>query len=165
MKTIIIYGSTTGNAKSTALAIGRGFKESKVVDVSEFNFDELENYDLLIFGTSTAGFGDLQDEWEDNINKLDNIDLSKKNIAIFGTGDQLGYPDSFAGSLSYIYEKVLSKGARVIGKTSTEGYNFKYSASVIDDKFVGLVIDDENQVNLTDQRIKDWVVQLVEELG
>ena len=164
MKTIIIYGSTTGNAEDAANSIGKGFKDSVVTDVADFDFDELVDYDLLILGTATAGAGELQDEWEDKIDLFDIHDLSDKTIAIFGTGDQEGYPDTFAGSLNYIYEKVKDSGAKLVGRTSTAGYEFEASDSVRDDEFIGLVIDDENQAQFTDQRIKDWVVQLVSEI-
>lgn len=164
MKTIIIYGSTTGNAADTAKLIGKGFVDSRVEDVSGFEFDELSEYDLIILGTSTAGAGELQDEWEDKIDLLDTLDLSEKTIAIFGTGDQLGYPDTFAGSLNYIYTKLENSGAKLVGRTSVEGYNFNESESVRGEQFVGLVIDDENQANKTDERVKNWVVQIVEEM-
>lgn len=163
MKTVIIYGSTTGNAEDAAKSIGNGFENSLVSDVCDFDLKELANYDLIILGSSTAGAGDLQDEWEDKIDELDNIDLSKKTVAIFGTGDQEGYPETFAGALSFIYAKVENSGAKLIGKTSTDGYEFDESDSVQGNKFVGLVIDDENQAQFTDKRIKDWILQLTDE--
>ncbi len=164
MKIIIIYGSTTGNAEDAANSIGKGFKDAVVQDVASFDFDELNDYELIILGTATAGAGELQDEWEDKIDILDIHDLSEKTIAIFGTGDQEGYPDTFAGSLNYIYEKVEDSGAKLIGRTPVAGYEFEDSDSVRGDEFIGLVLDDENQAQFTDQRVKDWVVQLVSEM-
>ena len=40
------------------------------------------------------------------------------------------------------------------------GYDFEGSAAVEDGYFVGLVLDEENQSNLTPQRIKQWVEQI-----
>jgi flavodoxin I len=36
---------------------------------------------------------------------------------------------------------------------------------VKDGKFVGLVLDEDNQSELTDGRIKNWVAQLKQEFG
>lgn len=164
MKTIIIYGSTTGNVEASAKLISEGFKESKVVDIADFEIKNIVDYDIIILGTSTAGSGELQDEWEDKIDELDSVDLSNKTIAIFGTGDQYGYPNTFAGGLNYLYEKVSASNAKIVGLTSIEGYEFAKSESVRGDKFVGLVLDDENQPGKTDQRVKDWVVQIAGEM-
>lgn len=164
MKTIIVYGSTTGNTEDAANLIGNGFKDAVIQDVADYDFNNITDFDLIILGTATAGAGDLQDEWEDKIDLLDIYDLSDKTIAIFGTGDQEGYTDTFAGSLNYIYEKVENSGAKLIGRTSTEGYEFEDSASVRGDEFIGLVLDEENQAQFTDQRVKDWVVQLISEI-
>ncbi|MGL1893545.1 MAG: flavodoxin [Spirochaetaceae bacterium] len=164
MKTIIIYGSTTGNAKESAEVIAHSFKEADLMDVCDVNVSDIKDYELLILGTSTAGHGDLQDEWEDKIGALSELNLAGKTVAIFGTGDQESYPDSFAGSLNYLYNAAENGGAKLIGRTSTDGYIFNKSESARGNQFVGLVLDDENQANKTDQRVKDWVVQLVEEL-
>ena len=48
-------------------------------------------------------------------------------------------------------------GITVVGKTSTDGYSFGGSKAVVDGEFIGLVIDENNQSNLTDERIKNWV--------
>lgn len=160
METIIIYGTTTGNAENTAISIGNKFEDSTVEDVAGFNLEEISNYDLVILGTSTGGFGEVQDDWEEKLDQLGEIDLKGKTVALFGTGDQEGYSDSFASSINYLYEKVENSGAKIVGWTSIEGYNFAESDSVRGDKFIGLVIDDDNQPQLTDDRIKKWAEQI-----
>ena len=45
----------------------------------------------------------------------------------------------------------------MVGKTSTDGYSFNDSRAVVDGEFVGLVIDENNQSELTDERIKTWI--------
>lgn len=82
-----------------------------------------------------------------------------KTIALVGLGDQDIYGDTFCGGLSYIYKKV-SKQGKVIGQTSTDGYTFDDSEAVVDGKFVGLIIDEVNQEDMTEQRIKAWVEML-----
>jgi len=165
MKTIIIYGTTTGNTEDVAKLIGQEIEDSEVVDVSSFEFDTITDYDLILLGSATFGFGELQDEWEEKADALDLYDISKKRVGIFGTGDQVSYPDSFAGSLSHLYNKVVESEAKIVGRTSTEGYDFEESESVVDGKFVGLVIDEDNQAQLTNKRVSDWVKQIKEEIA
>ena len=43
--------------------------------------------------------------------------------------------------------------------------DFKKSKALRDGKFLGLVIDIENQDNLTDKRVKAWALQLQKEMG
>ncbi|MCG3719261.1 flavodoxin, partial [Aliarcobacter butzleri] len=50
------------------------------------------------------------------------------------------------------------------GFTSTEGYYHDGSKAQIDDKFVGLVIDEDNQSDLTDERIENWVNNIKSEI-
>jgi flavodoxin I len=42
----------------------------------------------------------------------------------------------------------------MIGRWSTEGYQFEHSDSIIDGQFVGLVLDQRGQPQLTEERIK-----------
>jgi flavodoxin I len=53
----------------------------------------------------------------------------------------------------YLYEQFKQCGATMIGAWDTTGYNFKSSKAVIDNCFVGLALDQENQKELTPQ---DW---------
>ena len=51
-------------------------------------------------------------------------------------------------------------GAKLIGKVPTAGYTFDSSKSVVDGKFCGLPIDEDNESELSDQRLADWVQQI-----
>jgi len=164
VKTLIVYGSTTGVTKSIAESIGSKFDGAVLKDVSDSGcFSDFGAYELVILGTSTWGIGDLQDDWLDKVNELDGLDFSGKCVALFGTGDQTGYPDSFISSVKEIYTKVEKQGAKIIGFTSTEGYSYDDSDAVVDDKFICLAIDDDNQSDKTDGRIDAWVKQVNEE--
>lgn len=48
----------------------------------------------------------------------------------------------------------------MVGQTPTDGYHFEASKAVEGGKFVGLVIDEDNQDDLTDERISKWVEQI-----
>ena len=63
-----------------------------------------------------------------------------------------------------LYTYIKYNNINLIGKTSTEGYEFEESRSVEKGKFIGLAIDDKNQKELTEERIVNWVNQLKEEM-
>ncbi len=157
----IYYGTTTGNTQEVAEEIAKklGVEKSDLHDVSKANTD-FSNYDVLLFGSSTLGMGDLQDDWEDYISKLKSADLNGKKVAIFGCGDSSSYSDTFCDAMRKIYDVVKDKGCEVIGQVSTEGYTYDDSESVVDGKFVGLPIDNDNESDMTSDRISAWVTSL-----
>jgi flavodoxin II len=88
-------------------------------------------------------------------------------VAIFGLGDQVGYPQWFQDALGYLWAKVVNLGARPIGLWPNKGYEFEQSKALTEDEkfFLGLALDDENQFNLTDQYIDQWCQQILLEFG
>ena len=163
----IIFGSTTGNTESAARkiheALGNGAEAPR--SISEVSAEELAGYDALVLGVSTWGAGDLQDNWEDALPKLDSIRLTRKKVAVFGLGDQEGYSDTFVDAIGTVARKVLECGAQLVGMVSTDGYEFDASTAVVDGKFVGLPLDDDNQSDRTDARIAAWVETLKTEFA
>jgi flavodoxin I len=158
----IFYGSSTGNTEGAAKDLQNLFGKdvATVFDVADAGAEDIENFSNLIFGCSTWGIGDLQDDFETFIKDLQSADLNGKKVAIFGFGDQDTYPDSFVDAIGEIYEAVAGKGCEVVGKVSTDGYDFDDSRAVIDGEFVGLPLDEENQSNLTETRLKNWAETL-----
>lgn len=160
-KTIIIYGSTTGNTETAAELIQEklgGDVELKNVDSAEAA--DLADHDNLILGTSTWGAGDLQDDWEGFIEELEGADLNGKTVALFGLGDSDSYPDTFTNAMAEIYNSIKDKGCTIVGSVSTDGYEYSESESVVDGKFVGLALDYDNQEDLSEERIENWVEQI-----
>jgi flavodoxin I len=49
------------------------------------------------------------------------------------------------------------------GFTSTDGYNHSDSKALRDGKFCGLMCDEDNQYDLSEDRAKDWIDQLKKE--
>ena len=143
-KAAVYYGSSTGNTQDVAKLIAQKLEISNVYDVASAKAD-FAAYDVLIFGSSTWGIGDLQDDWEGFISKLKSADLSGKKIAIFGCGDSASYNDSFCDAMAKIYNEINDKGCTIIGKTSTDGYSFDSSEAVIDGVFVGLALYPDNE--------------------
>lgn len=165
-KTGLFYGVST---KKTAL-IGKQIQEAfgentaDIVSVEEASKKNFERYDNLIVGASTWFDGELPTYWDELLPDLENLNMKGKKVAIFGLGDQEGYPENFVDGIGLLAEFFEAAGAEIVGHTSTEGYKFENSRAIRDGKFLGLAIDLENQADLTAPRIAAWVAQLKKEL-
>lgn len=173
MKTVgIYYGSTTGNTANAARLIEKNLKERVdagerivCVDIAHVQAETVLDADWLILGVSTWNVGDLQEDWEDALVKLAPLDFSGKKVALFGLGDQYGYADTFQDGLGILADALETRGAILVGRTATDGYDFEASLAVRDDTFVGLALDEDNQGNLTAKRIENWVTNLMAEFA
>ncbi|MDR2027138.1 MAG: flavodoxin [Prevotellaceae bacterium] len=167
MKNIaIIYGSSTDNTKNVARKIAKKLSAENVLlkDVSTVDFSDLANCSNIILGTSTWGLGDLQDDWNSRIPELQKVDLTGKTLAFFGLGDSSSYSDTFADGMGLLYEAIEGKGFKHVGETSTDGYSFDSSVAVKNGKFIGLALDEDNESNLTEQRLNAWIESIIPEL-
>ena len=156
MNTAIFYASSTGNTENIAQEISKNLEGIPAFDISQKGVDEISNFDKLILGISTWGEGELQDDWDELWEDFCEIDFSGKTVALFGLGDQDSYADEFVDALGLLYNQVKKAGANIIGFTSSDGYDHEESKAQIDDTFVGLVIDEDNQDDLTDERVSNW---------
>jgi flavodoxin I len=164
----IFYGSSTGNTADVANMIHRAFgaEAAPPKDISEATAEEIGAYDRLILGASTWGAGDLQDDWDDALGTIETLDLSGTRVAIFGLGDQDGYPDSFVDGIGILAEAVTARGAGLVGSVPADGYQFDASRALgSDGRFKGLPLDIENQEDLTEGRVSGWVETLKGELA
>lgn len=155
----IFYGSTTGVTEDIAGRIAEQFEDAEVLNISG-NEDRLEEFDVLILGTSTWGFGDLQDDWVAALDGLSSLNLSDKKVAYFGLGDQETFADTFIDGVGIINDEIEKTGATIIGQTDTDGYTFSESRALVDGKFLGLALDEVNQSDLTDERVEKWTAEL-----
>jgi flavodoxin I len=134
--------------------------------VDQVEPSELSQYDFIIAGTPTYEEGDMQEAWERFAKQLEGVDLSGTRVAVFALGDQLGFPDLFCGALLKLYNTLTACGAQGgFGFQKPEGYDFEGTCAMIDGKFCGLALDEENQPGRTDERIDRWCQQLHAELG
>ena len=159
----VYYGSTTGATEEVAGKIADLVAEQNVrlENITVAAPGDLLQYDLLILGTSTWGSGELQDDWASFVEKLDGMDFSGHRVALFGLGDQAGWGDTFVDGMGLLYEVVVGLGAEVVGSWPVTGYDFISSQAESDGKFVGLAIDESNQSELTESRIRDWLSLIV----
>ena len=163
-KTVIIYGSTTGNAAMAAETIAAKLGGGDIKEVAKASKDDLVDYENIILGSSTWGDGELQDDWYGFLPTLKSANLNGKTVAVFGVGDQFSYSSTYVNAMGELYDAAKAAGAKIIGETSTEGYSFDESSAVRDGKFVGLALDYDNQDALSVDRITAWINQILPEL-
>jgi len=130
------------------------------VNVEEVDEEEFMSYDKMILGVPTWFDGELPNYWDEFVPAMEEMDLSGKTIAIFGNGDQKGYPENFADALGIMANLVEKLGGRLIGFTSAEGYNFEKSKALRGNQFTGLVLDFENSADQADDKIREWVAHI-----
>lgn len=169
MSKIGLYFSTqTGKTEYVAEIIQKEFGGDSVVslyNVADVDTSDLTEHDCIIVGCPTWNIGELQSDWDGVYQELDDIDFSGKKVAYFGTGDQIGYADNFQDAIGILEEKISAQGGTTVGYWSKDGYDFNESKALRDGKFVGLALDEDNQSDMTDSRIQQWVSQLKKEFG
>ena len=138
-----------------------GSSKCTLNDVRETSPLDLGAYKFLILGIPTWGIGEVQDDWADFMTGLEEMDLSGRTAALFGLGDQESYPDSFADALGTLYDALQKTGCQILGSWPATGYEFEESAALRGKRFAGLVLDEENQSELTDLRIDDWLGRIL----
>lgn len=157
MKTIIVFGSSTGTTQGIAERIAEKFDGAEVRDAADFSAEDVADYDLLILGSSTWDEGELQDDWSDLLPDLKEQDLSGKKVALFGCGDSQGYGDTFCDALGILKEELAGSGCTFIGAISKEGYDYEASRAEEGDMLIGCCLDEDNEDDMTDERLDRWV--------
>ncbi len=106
----------TGNTEEMAEAIAEGVREQGIeLDVKEV-LDavavELEQYDGILLGAYTWGDGELPDDFLDFYDELDDVDLTGKKAAVFGSCDS-SY-EKYGAAVDILIEKLQERGAEVV---------------------------------------------------
>lgn len=160
----LFYGSDEGNTEVVAQRIQARFGEDvcDVFDVADVTQLDFANYTKIILGIPTWDFGQIQSDWEEFWDDVSEIDFSEKKVALFGLGDQFGYGDFFLDALGMLHDVVKSKGAQIVGYWSAEGYEFDASKALLKEQnvFVGLGVDEDQQPELTADRLNQWCSQV-----
>ncbi len=161
----IFFGSDTGNTKKNAYLIKDKISKyfnTKIFNISQSFKKDFLNFDIFILGTSTWYLGELQYDWINFLDILKKINFKNKIVALFGCGDQRNYKNSFCDAVYELYKIVYKKKPIIIGYWSTNSYIFNYSKSLLNKKnFIGLMLDEHNQFELSKRRISIWVSDLI----
>jgi len=158
----LFYSTTTGNTEVVAGYISEAIGVDPV-DIADA--EDIASYDGLIIGAPTWHTGADTERsgtsWDEFIyGDLTSLDLKGKKVAIFGVGDQSGYADNFCDAMDELKSTFSAQGAEIVGAWSTDGYDHEDSKSVDGGKFVGLPCDEDNQPELSEERVKAWVAQI-----
>ncbi len=162
-KIAILYGTSGGSVETVAKQVQDLFEgNADLYNVLYVSLSEIVEYKYLIVGTSTTGIGDLQDDWEGFLPSFSKIDFSGKKVAIFALGDSASYSTSFAESMKVVYDEIHDK-VEVVGRVPDEGYTYDDSTAVEDGMWFGLPLDEDNEYDMTEERLERWVEQLKKE--
>ncbi|MBK8049237.1 MAG: flavodoxin [Anaerolineales bacterium] len=154
----IFYGSTDGatariaqlmKEKLEQLLAGEREPDVELFDIAQSGLAPFARFEWLILGVPTWNTGQLQRDWERVLPELAGIDLPGKRVAIFGLGDQVGYPATFVDAMFFVADYVRTAGAALLGAWPIDGYEFVNSWAVEDGQFLGLVLDEHSQADLT----------------
>ena len=161
-KTAIIYSFNSNKTRLIAEKIAEAFGKDKIekVNAEDITEEQFMSFDNMILGVPTWFDGELPNYWDEFVPALEDLDLQGKTFAVFGLGDQKGYPENFADGIGIMVRLLEERGGKVVGETSTDGYSFEASAAVKDNKFCGLALDQENQARMSKERIRKWVESL-----
>jgi flavodoxin I len=157
-------GSTEKVARLVQQKIGQEKIEMILID-EDTKPDILKPFSRIIFGISTVG----RDSWDSRykkvgwdffIPKLEKVELKGKTVAVFGLGDHILYHENFVDSMGTLGNQLIKSGANVIGQSNVEGYTFSNSEAIVNHKFIGLPLDEENEPELTEKRIDGWLKEI-----
>ena len=164
-KTALIFSPEGGNVHSVTNKLGEliGNDKVNILPVGKVEKADVDKYDQIIFLGSTVGADHwsnetIVDEWPDFFAKIDENGLEGKKVAIVGLGNSLLYPEHFADGMAHMYDDLTKKNAKIYGSVSKKGYDFTDSEALNDDGlFCGLPIDEDNEDELTTERLENWL--------
>lgn len=168
MKIGLFYGSSTCYTEIAAEKI-QAYIGDDIVDLFNIKTEaisKVNDYEILIFGISTWDYGELQEDWSPIWDKLESIDITGKVVALYGLGDQQGYGEWFIDAVGILHDKLAPHAPRFIGYWPTQGYQFSDSKALTADgtQFMGLALDEDSQYELSEQRIEQWCLQVLQEI-
>ncbi len=168
----LFYGTVSGNTKDAAETIRDAFAKKgisvQLFDVGEAGIDEMKRFDFLILGAPTWDIGELPYDWDEHLGQLDKLDFSGKRVALFGLGDAQGYPETFVDAIGILGEVLEVNGASLMGAVPASDYDFVHSRGLVGNpqngKLIGLALDYDNEPEKNQERISNWVEQLLDEV-
>jgi flavodoxin I len=168
----IFYWPLKGNVEKTAQKIAEIMKDysCELISLNDASTEDFDRFDFLIFGNSTVGaphweHATTDNKWYVMFHQMEdtNLDLHGKKVAFFTLGDQVNYPHNFVDSLELVHCHFKAHNITHIGEWPNEGYEFYESKALNGDKFLGLVLDLDNQPETLQPYAIRWCDMLREE--
>jgi len=164
-KTALFYSPEGGNVNRVTNKLGEMIGNDKVdiIPVKEVEKGDLYKYNKIILVGSTVGADHwnneiVVDEWPEFFTKIKEISFEKKKVAIVGLGNSVLYPEHFVDGMAVLYEKIIQQNGEVLGFVDAKDYDFTDSEALNDDGFFcGLAIDEDNEAELTSERLEKWI--------
>jgi flavodoxin I len=160
----LFYGPRGGSVERIAFRLTEMVGKEKIdlYPVKEASANDLDKYDNLILGISTIGretwASDAPaDDWDRVLPQLERVGYENKTIAMYGLGDHISYPLHFVDALGTLGEILTKYDATIIGQVSTDGYEFEESKAIVDDRFIGLPLDEDFESEKTNERLQSWL--------
>ena len=165
----LFWGSNTGNQEEAAGFL-KDFMESEGVEMDEYNIADTDpskmlEYKRLIIGCPTWHIGELQDDWDFIYEKYKELDFSGITAAFFGCEDQVAYADNFLDAIGLLGKRFMENDGTLIGRWTTEEYDYDNSLPEDGDEFLGLGLDNDNEEELTEERLIIWAELIKDEFG
>lgn len=164
-KIAIIYSFNTIKSKNAAKKIIAEFNEADIesLNAEEITGEKLMNYSNFILSLPTWFDGELPNYWDEFVPEFEDLALKGKTFALYGLGDQKGYPENFGDAVGIMGELIENAAGKLIGSSSTEGYTYESSKAERNGEFIGLLLDQDSQAKLSANRIKEWVEKIKKE--
>ena len=167
-KTAIFYSPEGGSVNRVSLKLGEmiGNEKVEIIPVSEAEIEDVRNHSQIILVGSTVGADHwsnepVLNEWPEFFSMIDDISFMDKKVAIVGLGNSVLYPEHFADGIAHLYKEVAEKDAKICGFVDAKDYTFEDSEALNDDGlFCGLPLDEDNEDDLTTERIENWLSSL-----
>jgi len=164
-KTVLFFSPEGGNVDRVANKLGELIGNDKVdiIPVKEVEKGDLYKYNKIILVGSTVGADHwnneiVVNEWPKFFTKIKEISFEKKKVAIVGLGNSVLYPEHFADGMAVLYERIIQQYGEILGFVDAKDYDFTDSEAVNDEGFFcGLPIDEDNEAELTTERLEKWI--------
>mmetsp|Transcript_7106 Transcript_7106/g.10405 ORF Transcript_7106/g.10405 Transcript_7106/m.10405 type:complete len:331 (-) Transcript_7106:204-1196(-) len=166
----IFFGSSTGATEGIADMIAAEFAGDaegpfEIDDIQGSVAKKFGEYDALVVGTPTWNTGADSERsgtgWDEvYYGEMQDLNIAGKQVAVFGLGDQISYSENYADASGELHDVFEDLGCKMMGYTSQDGYEHDSSKAIRGDQFCGLLCDEVNQDDLSEERVQNWVTQL-----
>lgn len=171
MKIGVFYSTTTGNTEVAARIVKDLLgDDADLTEISKADPKLLPGYELIIAGAPTWNTSAKKERsgtsWDEFLyEKLPDLDMTGVSVACFGLGDAFDYGDNFCDAIEELHDCFKIQGAKMLGYSNNDDYEFQESKSIRDGKFLGLPIDNVNGPYDMGERITEWTHDVLKEAG